>query len=382
MKKSIIAVLLVYLILFSFYTQGKSFESRSKEKKHSKTKVSERPNTKPLVGYLKDGKWHFLDYNGKPLFEPMELLDVFGYSEGFFRVNISFQNKPRWAIIDLAGNITVISGINYLFNFHNGRALVMKIVKSQKDNDTTEGNQFFGYINYQGKLVIPLIYEDATEFSEGLAFVKNEQFRGFIDTNNRPVIKMENSAANKFKDGLADINDRQYRSGFMNRKGEIVIPIEYDVLEHFSEGLAFAIKDGKAGFINKKGEFEFFVDGYVSKPFSDGMTFVGKIFNKEMKWALINKKGEKITDYIFDDVKGFSEGVAPVLKGGRWYFIDTNGVEVLQNEYLYIDSFVDGLAWASIKNGKRGYINHNGEMVLELPEAEKYFDFRLNRKVY
>ncbi len=168
----------------------------------------------------------------------------------------------------------------------------------------------------------------------------------------------------------------------MNRNGEIVVPLEFDVLEHYSEGLAFAVKGDSAGFINKDGRFEFLVDAYASKPFSDSMAFVGKLIKRQMKWCLINRKGEKVTDYIFDDVKEFSEGVAPVLKDGRWYFIDKTGTEVLANDYEYVDNFVDGIAWVSLRNGKRGYIDHSGKFVIELPSASKYFDFRLNRKVY
>lgn len=384
MKKNLILVIFLQIALFfsTLFVNAQNPKNKAYPKaRKGNTEKKGVTNSKPLVAYLKDGKWYFLDTSGKLLFEPLELLDVLGYSEGFFRVNIEINGRPKWAIIDLVGNVTLIDGINYLFDFHNGRALVVKLKKSE-NADTSNKEYLFGYINYKGKLVIPLVYEDATEFSEGLAFVKNKEIRGFIDTSNNLVIKMENSAGNRFKNGLADINDRRYKSGFMNRNGEIVVPLEFDVLEHYSEGLAFAVKGDSAGFINKDGRFEFLVDAYASKPFSDSMAFVGKLIKRQMKWCLINRKGEKVTDYIFDDVKEFSEGVAPVLKDGRWYFIDKTGTEVLANDYEYVDNFVDGIAWVSLRNGKRGYIDHSGKFVIELPSASKYFDFRLNRKVY
>lgn len=373
------------LCVFPFFSNNNGISQKkvSTKQKEIENLKKKKNLPKPLVGYLNDGKWHFLDYNGNPLFEPMELLDVLGYNEGFFRVNIEFNKKPKWATIDLLGNVTIIDGINYLFNFNNRRALVVKLIKNHNTTDTNETEkQLFGYINYQGKLVIPLIYEDATEFSEGLAFVKNKEVRGYIDTSNNLVIRMENAAGNNFKEGLAPINNRQFLLGLMNRKGEIVAPLEFEVLEPFSEGLAFGIRNDQVGFINKKGEFVFLVDGYTSKPFSDSMAFIGKLIRQKIKWALINNKGEKITDYIFDDVKEFSEGVAPVSQDGRWFFIDKTGNEILHNDYYYVDRFIDSLAWVSLKNGKRGYIDHSGNFVITLPEAQKYFDIRLNRKVY
>lgn len=43
--------------------------------------------------------------------------------------------------------------------------------------------------------------------------------------------------------------------GFVNKKGEEVVPLKYDKVESFSEGMAKVYKDGKYGFINKNGEF-------------------------------------------------------------------------------------------------------------------------------
>ena len=40
----------------------------------------------------------------------------------------------------------------------------------------------------------------------------------------------------------------------MNEKGDIVIPIKYDSVEEFREGLAAIKRNGKYGFINEKGE--------------------------------------------------------------------------------------------------------------------------------
>ncbi len=375
--------LLTLFLSFPFLIYTFSFSKDLHTKKSNKKQAVKSQIIKPLLAYLKDGKWHFIDYQGNLIFKPIELADVLGYSEGYFRVNVKFNDKPKWAIIDLSGNLTIIDKINYLFDFKNGRALVVKKLKSsEREKDTSE--QFlFGYINKGGELVIPMIYEDATEFSEGLAFVKNKDYRGFIDTNNRPVIKMENSAGNKFTEGLADINDKKYRQGFINKRGEIVIPLQFDLVDNFSEGLAFAVKGDSIGYINKKGIFEFTIDGYAGKPFSDSMSFIGQMNEKkEMRWALINNKGERITGYIFEDVRGFSEGLSAVKQNGNWFFIDKLGNPVFDFEFNYVDSFVDGIAWASFKDGRKGYINHKGQLILEIPDAESYFDFRLNRKVY
>jgi hypothetical protein len=63
--------------------------------------------------------------------------------------------------------------------FINGLCVVYK--------DKTEG-ALGGFINKKGDLIIPLMYEYVTSFSEGLAAVKKDGKWGFIDGNNKVVI--------------------------------------------------------------------------------------------------------------------------------------------------------------------------------------------------
>ena len=67
--------------------------------------------------------------------------------------------------------------------------------------------------------MIPIKYDDAYFFSEGLARVK--------------------------------LNGKW---GFINKIGEEVIPLKYDEVENFSEGFAKVKLNGKVFYINKRGE--------------------------------------------------------------------------------------------------------------------------------
>lgn len=336
---------------------------------------------KPLVTFLKDGKWHFLNHRGKEIFQPKELIDVFGYSEGFIRVQITWNNKKHWAFIDSTGRITVVTGISTMGDFHNGRALVSRQINQTDNLDSAVFK--FGYIDTRGKLVIPLIYDDATDFNEGVAFVMNKELRGYIDTSNQLVIPLVNMAGNPFSEGLADVNDKMFLSGYIDKSGQIVIPMQFAVAFPFSEGLAFAGRSDTIGFINRFGEFVIASDFYFAKKFSDSVAFVGKMFDRNNpQWALIDYTGKFITGYEFEYVREFSEGIGVVKKNGKWYFININGQYVLQNDYSYIDSFANGLAYVSLVNGEKGYINKKGEFVIKLPKADKYFDLRFNRVVY
>lgn len=45
--------------------------------------------------------------------------------------------------------------------------------------------------------------------------------------------------------------------GFVNKKGEEVIPCIYEYTRDFNEGLAYVVKDGVGSFVNKRGDDTF-----------------------------------------------------------------------------------------------------------------------------
>lgn len=67
----------------------------------------------------------------------------------------------------------------------------------------------------------------------------------------------------------------------------------------------------------------------------------------------------------YDNAKDFSEGFAAVKKDGKWGFIDTNGNMVIEPKYIAVWSFSEGLAAVQIQDGKWGFINTEGNEVIK-----------------
>ena len=74
--------------------------------------------------------------------------------------------------------------------------------------------------------------------------------------------------------------------------------------------------------------------------------------------------GKKISNTIYDYIAVFSEGFAVVEKSGKYGYINTNGEEVIECKYDFVSKFSEGFAVVE-KSGKYGYINTNGEEVIE-----------------
>ena len=65
----------------------------------------------------------------------------------------------------------------------------------------------------------------------------------------------------------------------------------------------------------------------------------------------------------FDEYCSFEEDSAPIIKNGKYGFIDRKGKMKIEPQYDLQIAFVEGLASVD-KNGKSGYINTAGEVVI------------------
>lgn len=87
------------------------------------------------------------------------------------------------------------------------------------------------------------------------------------------------------------------------------------------------------------------------------------------KYGYINKSGENIIPYKFNDAKSFSEGLAAVSLNGKWGYIDENGVLVIPYRYDMAEDFKAGLASVNLR-GKKGYVDKD-DVWYDTPEARR-----------
>lgn len=99
--------------------------------------------------------------------------------------------------------------------------------------------------------------------------------------------------------------------------------------------------------------------------------------NQEGKWGYINKTGQTMIGFDFDNAFSFSEnGRALVSKDGKWGYIDASGKMVIAAEYDVAMPFDFDVAIVK-KDGKYGLIDRNGNVVSKNPDdntAGFYFD--------
>lgn len=80
------------------------------------------------------------------------------------------------------------------------------------------------------------------------------------------------------------------------------------------------------------------------------------------KWGFVNDKGEKICNFIYDEVRDYSEGIAAVRLGDKWGYINEEGKEICEIRYDAVGDFQSKLGVVE-KEGKKCYLNQNGDEV-------------------
>ncbi len=229
-----------------------------------------------------------------------------------------------------------------------------------------------GFINKQGKIaIIPqfsLRTDEVGNFSEGLAHVKIGEKFGYIDKNGQTVIEPKYDWAEPFSEGLARVKEYSKKGlGFIDKKGNYVLePVYRNVGKKFSEGLvSFQSTDNKWGYMDKKGSQIIKPQFAQAENFKNGIARVESQKDSGYEYLFINKKGNLVIDFKFENPADFYENALNVKdKNGKWGYLDKDGNWFIKPVFEDASPFSQGLA-AVKKNGKWGYINKEGNLIIK-----------------
>jgi hypothetical protein len=241
-------------------------------------------------------KYGFADHEGRLVIFP-RFDDARDFGEGLAPVEV----KDKWGYVGRDGELKIEPQFDEASRFSEGLAAVCYVIAKPKTKDERVESLFFGedtnercgYIDRSGVVVIAPQFNEANEFSNGLAAVR-------VGRSER-VITGEDAKAGKW--------------GFVDRSGNFVIPLRFQKASDFSEGLA-AVKIGA-------------------------------------KWGYIDASGKIVIPPRFESARSFTGGLALIAVGETRTWWPRRGVTFLaaglKGQYGYIDrtgEFVsDKLTW-------------------------------------
>lgn len=167
-------------------------------------------------------------------------------------------------------------------------------------------------------------------YYEELFCVKKDDKYGYIDINNEWIIEPIYSYATDFSEGLACVKNDDYRYGYIDREGKVIIPFEYESGESFSEGLAYVrTEEDRSGFIDTIGKLVFETPYGIALPFEYGVSVVYGLTDFSLKGA-INREGKSIVPTEYEMVYVYKNYIEATLSDDTRVYFDKEG-NILQN---------------------------------------------------
>ncbi len=238
--------------------------------------------------------------------------------------------------------------------FREGLAVVIK-----------EGK--YGYIDKLGNEQIPCSYDGASDFREGRAVVEKDEKYGLIDRNNRLLLPF------MYEDMGEMSEERVYVSkgdlyGYADLNGALVIPEKFGEAFDFFEHSAKVEEDGKYGMINRDGEYVIRPEYEDLTPITDSLI----LCMVDGKKGLLTRNGTVVIEPLYEQIGAFSDGLALVSHGDTVEYINIAGEVVISKGYRTYPNFLlkgefrQGGAIVLNKKGKYGKINTYGNVVTDL----------------
>ncbi len=228
-------------------------------------------------------------------------------------------------IITTLPSKTIESVQQYMFNLYN------KIVTSYPYEEHTyyisfnhlkvRKNGLSGILTRKGEVHIPIEYQK----------LGDDAIRGrltwFQHNNETGFLGPEGVKYQKLKDLKSlFINDRiriRYNNkwGFVNTKGEIIIPFEYDFIIPSTNATAFVLKNNKWGIIDATGKAITPIQYDRFSPNNNKLIYV----EQNGKWGAINQQGTLIIPIEYDSIKRHKQNFVIVSKKDQTMMLNDKG---------------------------------------------------------
>ncbi len=233
-------------------------------------------------------------------------------------------------------------------------------------------NSKVGYIDMQGREVVPILYDRLNEASswaraaiDGRIVVKRGGSYGVISTDNKTIVPFSSSitAIEDYKAGRARVSKGNSVSWF-DKKGNAIA--EPSTANKATNNANKAVNNSAA--LAAKSDEQSLASAAFTTLQAD---------KRDGKWGFVDDRNVTMITYAFDEVRPFSEGLAGVLIDGKWGFITLGGELVIPFSFdnasvassgLYqgVSSFVfnQGKAWVgNLENGAKMCIDTQGSSI-------------------
>ncbi|RZK20727.1 MAG: hypothetical protein EOO86_03420 [Pedobacter sp.] len=274
-----------------------------------------------------------------------ELLNYPDYNYGWAHIYEEYEDEPDieiykenelWGLKSAEGNVLVAPYFDEFYAFEIGTTAVVS--KAGK----------FGYINKAGKIIIPLIYDDAFDFDGDFAVIKIEDKFGLINSDGR--IKLAPAYDNIYpigKPGSFYCAELETKFGVIDACGKTILPFNFDnKFEGETWDKLFYVKEnGRGDKLVYSHLFTFlgrFNPKFIeAKDLRAGKSILYEI--KKHKYAEVNQllsAAGEVLIYDFEKISQFYQDGFLVRKNKKYGLYNEFGLPILPLKYDAIEDLM------------------------------------------
>lgn len=302
-------------------------------------------------------KWGYIDIDGNFVIQP-QYEKCYEFTEDGVAAVYDSKNRQFFFVSANGGRVVtdikdfkLIDRMGFsLENFSDGLIPV-------KHNDK------FGYMNSEGKLVIPAKYDEVQGFGSGHAAVKlGKRVLVVNKTGEETPLDANIVLVRKFVENLAPF-ESDGKFGFLDPTGKVVIKPQFESVGYFKNGVTWAkTTDGKVGYIDESGAW------LINPQFTVGGNFDAESGMARIKtgseWGYTNKEGNVLRVKESTVWEDFADGLAMGKKDGLFGYFNNKGEWIIKPQFDGGRDFKNG--YAAVKKGKLwGVVDKTGNWVVE-----------------
>lgn len=331
--------------------------------------------TNGLAVVAHERKYGLIKFSGEDLVEPI-YTSISPYVE---KRAIVTMGEHRFAMLNEEGLEITEHTYPFISDLVGGRS----VYSMETTNSAGSRVIQYGYLDSEGKEVIPAQYEEASDFHQQKAIVKIKEYEyALINEIGERLATYPYYYVGNYSDGMLVFKETASGTyGYMDERGAAIIPPSFTGATGFHQGQAIVntLDDYKPGYgvINKQGVYIIPAEYHDIRDLGEDRWAVGIAEDSNHPlgsalYAIADRAGLLLTDFIFSHVSEYIDGLASVNDHELTYFIDRNGTPapgypriegsgvLPMKEENVIQAFIDQ---------KLLYVNRDGEVIWE-PKKE------------
>lgn len=295
----------------------------------------------------KDGKIGLANDNGSVIIEP-NYKEIRNLGDTYKNGYITINEEGKYGLVSttkkeiLESKYDEISQI-YLNDYYlvkeNG---TQKLIKSSGETIIENGfdeikyatangvifvkDNLYGEMNELGEITIEAKYQDLRQSEKGTYIAKQNEKYGIIDSEgNEKIAFIYTGIAYNEKANLYLAEDEQYQTSIIDNKFNVKVT---GILSEVNTEDSYI----KMRVNNENKYYDFDIEEKSNTEIlKENMMFLSK---KDGKYGYVDKKGNAVTEFIYDDATEQNEyGYVAVKKNGLWGSLDKDGKVIIEPQY-------------------------------------------------